>query len=93
MFNFGNHWPKALLNKLEFGRDPEPAKIHPISVPRDATESLIDRLKTVYKEAFRHFEPKRSVPPIHLSFYPYVGINHTIRIRNGEIYVRVGEIC
>lgn len=62
-------------------------------VPRDHTETLLDRLKAVYKEAFRHFEPKRSVPPIHVSFYPYVGINHTIRIRNGEIYVRVGEIC
>lgn len=93
MFNFGNHWPKPLLNKVEFGRDPGTTKIHPISVPRDSAESLTDRLKTVYKDVFRHFEPKRSMPSIHVSFYPYVGINHTIRIRNGEIYVRIGEIC
>jgi predicted metal-dependent hydrolase len=33
------------------------------------------------------------MPPIHVSFYPYIGINHTIRIRDGEIFVRVGEIC
>jgi len=33
------------------------------------------------------------MPPIHVSFYPYIHINHTIRIRNGEIYVRIGELC
>ncbi|MBV9241513.1 MAG: M48 family metallopeptidase [Acidobacteria bacterium] len=33
------------------------------------------------------------MPPIHVSFYPYIGINHTIRVRNGEIYVRIGDIC
>ena len=30
---------------------------------------------------------------IDVSFYPYVGINHTIRIREGRIFVRIGEIC
>jgi len=53
----------------------------------------VDRIKTVYEEAFRWYDPKRSVPPIHVSFYPYIGINHTIRIRAGEVYVRIGEIC
>jgi hypothetical protein len=33
------------------------------------------------------------MPPVHVTFYPYIGINHTIRIRDGEIYVRIGEIC
>ena len=28
-----------------------------------------------------------------VSFYPYVAINHTIRIRDGKIFVRIGEIC
>jgi len=93
MFNFGRHWPKTLLDIGKLGRDPQVVEMHPIFVPRDHTESLLDRLKTLYKEAFRQFEPKRSVPPIHVSFYPYVGINHTIRIRDGEIYVRIGEIC
>jgi len=93
MFNFGNHWPKTLLDIWRTGRDPKVAETEPISVPRDHIESLLDRLKTLYKEAFRHFEPKRSMPQVHVSFYPYVGINHTIRIRGGEVYVRIGEIC
>jgi hypothetical protein len=93
MFNFGNHWPKTLLDIWRTGHDQDVATADPIFVPRDHIESLLDRLKTLYKEAFRYFEPKRSMPQINVSFYPYVGINHTIRIRNGEIYVRIGEIC
>lgn len=50
-------------------------------------------LISVYEEAFRHYDPTRPVPPLHIIFYPYIGINHTIRIRGGEVFVRVGEIC
>src|SRR5690606_10259780 len=37
--------------------------------------------------------PRRPTPDIHVTFYPYIGINHTIRVRDGRVYVRVGEIC
>ncbi|MGD9590195.1 MAG: SprT-like domain-containing protein [Pyrinomonadaceae bacterium] len=47
----------------------------------------------VYQEAFRVIEPGREPPPVEVRFYPYVGINHTIRIRNGTAYVRIAEIC
>lgn len=53
----------------------------------------IDDLKAIYREAFRYYHPRRDIPPVHISFYPYVGINHTIRLRDGELYVRIGEIC
>lgn len=53
----------------------------------------IDNITSLYKEAFNWYDPKRAVPPLHVSFYPYIGINHTIRIRNSEIYVRIGTIC
>jgi len=54
---------------------------------------LTDQIAQYYDEAFRFYDPKRQVPHIHVSFYPYIGINHTIRIRQGEIFVRIGEIC
>jgi predicted metal-dependent hydrolase len=54
---------------------------------------LIDQIQAYYEEAYRFYDSKRKMPPIHVSFYPYIGINHTIRIRDGEIFVRVGEIC
>jgi hypothetical protein len=53
----------------------------------------IDQIKTCYEAAFQHFDANRKMPEIAVSFYPYVGINHTIRIRNGKVFVRIGEIC
>lgn len=46
-----------------------------------------------YREAFQVLDGKRDAPEIEVSFYPYVGINHTIRVRGGKIYVRLAEIC
>ena len=53
----------------------------------------LDQIRELYREAFRGYHPKRIVAPIHVSFYPYIGINHTIRIRDGEIFVRICEMC
>src|SRR5438552_3428574 len=33
------------------------------------------------------------MPEFDVRFYPYIGINHTIRIRDDKIYVRITEIC
>lgn len=46
-----------------------------------------------YAEAFETFDSTRKPPPIDVRFYPYVGINHTIRIRNGGVFVRIAELC
>src|SRR5688500_12932854 len=46
-----------------------------------------------YSQAFETFDKNRESPPIEVTFYPYVGINHTIRIRNGRVFVRIAEIC
>src|SRR5215510_12539217 len=48
-------------------------------------------LKTHFADAFRQI--RREEPPeIHVSFYPFAGLNHTIRIRKQRIYVRVSDI-
>ncbi len=46
-----------------------------------------------YEEAFRAFNGKRMMPEIDVRFYPYIGINHTIRVREGRVFVRIAEIC
>jgi len=50
-------------------------------------------IKKFYEEAFQIFDETRESPEVEVVFYPYVGINHTIRLRNGKIYVRLAEIC
>ena len=52
-----------------------------------------EHIRELYLEAFKWYDRKRAVPAIHVSFYPYIGINHTIRIRKGEIFVRLSELC
>ena len=51
------------------------------------------KLKKFYEEAFQVLDAKRETPEIEVRFYPYVGINHTIRLRGGRIFVRLAEIC
>ena len=56
------------------------------------TTNLI-QIRDYYREAFKNFQTANEIPSIHIEFYNYVGINHTIRVRNGEVFVRIGEIC
>ncbi len=53
----------------------------------------LEQIKQFYKEAFQFFDKSRNLPEIEVRFYPYIGINHTIRVRNGKIFVRIAEIC
>lgn len=52
-----------------------------------------DSIREFYQEAFQKFDPDRPVPEINVRYYPYVGINHTIRVRAGKVFVRISEIC
>jgi hypothetical protein len=49
-------------------------------------------LRTYFLEAFRQLAPKRPVPEIDVRYYPYAGLNHTIRLRSGRVHVRLSDI-
>src|ERR1700759_971833 len=49
-------------------------------------------LGTLFVEAFRTLAPKRAVPEADVRYYPYAGLNHTIRLRSGRVYVRLSDI-
>ena len=53
----------------------------------------LQTIAEIYTEAFSQLDPKRLPPEINVRFYPYIGINHTIRIRDGRAFVRIAEIC
>src|SRR4026209_1657539 len=50
-------------------------------------------VKTFFIDAFHHLGHNRGVPAIDVRFYPYAGLRHTIRIRSGQVYVRLSDIC
>ena len=53
----------------------------------------LEQIKTFYEEAFQIFDTNRKTPEISVSFYPYIGINHTIRVRDSKVFVRLAELC
>ncbi|MFN2492478.1 MAG: SprT-like domain-containing protein [Pyrinomonadaceae bacterium] len=52
-------------------------------------------VKQYFLDAFHNLGGNRTrvVPAIDLRFYPYAGLRHTIRIRSGQVYVRLSDIC
>lgn len=52
----------------------------------------IEEITGFYESAFVKFSGKRRTN-IEVSFYPYVGLNHTIRVRSGKVLVRISEVC
>lgn len=52
-----------------------------------------EQIKKFYIEAFQNLNNKSQTPEIDVRFYPYIGINHTIRVRDGKVFVRIAEIC
>jgi len=50
------------------------------------------KLAEIFHEAYRELRPRTPAPPIHVSFYPFVSINNTIRQREGELYIRLSDL-
>jgi hypothetical protein len=53
---------------------------------------VFTQIDKLYAEAFRQLGHNRPVPQIEVKFYPYTGLNHTIRLRSGCVYVRISDI-
>jgi hypothetical protein len=50
-------------------------------------------VKKFFADAFHHLGSNRGTPIIDVRFYPYAGLRHTIRVRSGQVYVRLSDIC
>lgn len=53
----------------------------------------LQQIRKFYEEAFGVLNGKSPIPEIDVTFYPYVGINHTIRVRDRRVFVRLAELC
>ena len=50
-------------------------------------------VKKLFIDAFHHLGGNRPLPTVDVRFYPYAGLRHTIRLRSGQVYVRLSDIC
>ncbi len=52
----------------------------------------VSLLRQIYEDEYQAINPSKKLPTIEISYYPYVNINHTIRIRNKTIFVRISDL-
>jgi hypothetical protein len=50
------------------------------------------KLAEIFHAAYRELRPRTPVPPLQVRFYPFVSINNTIRLRQGELYIRISDL-
>jgi hypothetical protein len=50
------------------------------------------KLSEILDEAYRELRPRTPAPTMHVRFYPFVSINNTIRMRQGELFIRVSDL-
>ncbi|MFY9661289.1 MAG: SprT-like domain-containing protein [Terriglobales bacterium] len=53
---------------------------------------MTPKLAEIVHEAYRELRPRTPAPVFHVRFYPFVSINNTIRLREGEIYIRLSDL-
>lgn len=46
----------------------------------------------IFQDSFRELHPKVSLPPMSVEFFPFANVNNTIRLRRGELLVRVSDL-
>lgn len=51
-----------------------------------------ERLLNIFKESYRELRPRAPVPPLSVNFFRFANVNNTIRLRNGELLVRVSDL-
>jgi hypothetical protein len=50
------------------------------------------KLDEIFNQAHSDLRPRTPLPPLHVRFYPFVSINNTIRLRQGELYIRLSDL-
>lgn len=56
-------------------------------------EVSLEEIRSFYEAAFRELNRDNPVPGVDISYYPYVGLNQTIRVRDGKVFVRIADMC
>src|SRR3954462_5818875 len=53
---------------------------------------MTDRLLHLFQESYRELRPRAPIPEMKVEFYPFANINNTIRLREGELKVRLSDL-
>jgi hypothetical protein len=57
-----------------------------------SSREVLPRVQNIFEAAYRELRPRAPMPEIQVEFFPFSGINNTIRLREGRILVRVSDL-
>ena len=63
-----------------------------MSTKEPLSTGSVESLKVLFADVFQQISRRQVNPEFNVTFYPFAGLNHTIRIRNQRVYVRVSDI-
>lgn len=49
-------------------------------------------LETIFSTAHRQLRPRTPIPEIKVEFFPFAGLNHTARLHEGQLIIRLSDI-
>jgi predicted metal-dependent hydrolase len=49
-------------------------------------------LESIFRTAHRELRPRTPIPEIKIEFFPFAGLNHTARLNEGRLTIRVSDI-
>jgi len=52
----------------------------------------LEDLETIFKKAHRDLRPRTPLPEIEIEFFPFAGLNHTARLHENRLMIRVSDI-
>lgn len=50
------------------------------------------KLSALFQDAYRDLRPRATLPECELCFYPFSNLNNTIRLRQGQIFIRLSDL-
>ena len=53
---------------------------------------MSDRILTIFQESYRELRDRAPLPSIRIEFFAFANINNTIRLRDGELRVRLSDL-
>jgi hypothetical protein len=52
----------------------------------------LESLESIFSTAHRELRPRTPIPEIKVEFFPFAGLNHTARLNEGRLTIRVSDI-
>lgn len=53
---------------------------------------MTPRLRNIFEESYRELRPRAPLPDFRIEFRPFANVNHTIRLRDGQVHARLSDL-